>query len=98
LSVETKKLILPEQIEHGQHGARDSACSLAASAGLWAEALIIASHVNQDVYRDVVMKFTSNGLGRHRIQPEAPANLYDSLKIMMRIFSGAGEAASNLFY
>ena len=72
-------------------GKRADACQLAVSANLWAHALIIASHVNREVYADVVSRFIMSGFSSSN-----PTNAMEltqklpALKVLYSLFSGVG--------
>jgi hypothetical protein len=43
-------------------GKRQEAVQAAADAGLWAHALIIAGHVNKEVYDQIIQRFTESNV------------------------------------
>ncbi|KAJ2992297.1 vesicle coat component [Globomyces sp. JEL0801] len=74
-------------------GSRESACTVAVNTNLWAEALIIATNISPDMYRDVIMQMMRSGYGStYNLEQKYPA-----LKVLLASFGGVGHTAVNEF-
>ncbi|KAJ3172465.1 vesicle coat component [Geranomyces variabilis] len=75
---------------------RNGAVQIAASNGLWAHALVIASNVNQDVYRDVVRQFSESQfgpeLGGAAAAPLSTRSFKPAMRVIFGLFGGMGPA------
>ena len=63
-------------------GQREAACEHAMASGLWADALLISSHMDADTWRAVMTRFANETLA-----PGSP------LKTLYALFAGSGVAA-----
>ncbi|KAJ3013457.1 hypothetical protein HKX48_005747 [Thoreauomyces humboldtii] len=89
-----------EQIEAALLSAdRLAAVKVAVSAGMWPYALIIASNVSKDVYRDVVLNFTRQEFSATAaISPttsQGGRGAQPAMQVILNLFSGQGPAAFN---
>lgn len=82
----------PDQLSHLSdflsRGEKREAVQYAAGAGLWSHALVISSCVNQDLWREVVGRFSKAELGGQ--------NQTASLKASYALFSGAVASSGQL--
>ena len=62
-------------------GERDAACEHAMASGLWADALLLSSHMDAETWRAVMVRFASQNLA-----PGSP------LRTLYSLFAGAGTA------
>ncbi|KAF9005666.1 Sec23-binding domain of Sec16-domain-containing protein [Cyathus striatus] len=85
------------------HGERQKAYHYALDEKLWAHAMIIASSIDKDAWKEVVNEFLKNELGIREelnttLHPTASENSitsgrYESLRFAYSLFSGQGAAA-----
>ncbi|RIA82559.1 Sec23-binding domain of Sec16-domain-containing protein, partial [Glomus cerebriforme] len=71
-------------------GDRVAAINHAMNENLWAHALIIASCVNKDLWKDVVTGFIKHEMG---IQKGDESNGRESLRVLYSLFAGQGQNA-----
>ncbi|KAJ3183528.1 vesicle coat component [Geranomyces variabilis] len=86
-----------DQIEKALFASdRNGAIQIATSHGLWAHALVIASNVNQDVYRDVVRQFSESQfgpeLGGAAAGPPSTRCFKPAMRVIFGLFGGMGPA------
>ncbi|CAG8481499.1 5347_t:CDS:2 [Ambispora gerdemannii] len=77
-------------------GDRVSAVQLAMRNNLWSHALIIASCVNKDLWKEVVSEFVRQELGAEVCEPNQ-SNGRESLRVLYSLLSGQGQNAIDQF-
>jgi len=71
-------------------GDRPGACKIAVNNKLWAHALIIASYINKETYKDVVNSFIKSEL---QGENESQKSSFQSIKVLYSLFAGMGKDA-----
>ena len=71
-------------------GDRPGACKIAVNNKLWAHALIIASYINKETYKDVVSSFIKSEL---QGENESQRSSFQSIKVLYSLFAGMGKDA-----
>ncbi|KAJ3147410.1 vesicle coat component [Geranomyces michiganensis] len=89
-----------DQIENALFASdRNAAVKIACANGLWAHALVIASNVNQDVYRDVVRQFSESHFGTEFgggiPEPLSNRSFKPAMRVIFGLFGGMGPAIMN---
>jgi hypothetical protein len=71
-------------------GDRPGACKIAVNNKLWAHALIIASYINKETYKDVVNSFIKSEL---QGENDSQRSSFQSIKVLYSLFAGMGKDA-----
>lgn len=78
-------------------GDRIAAIHHAMNENLWAHALIIASCVNKELWKEVVTGFIKHEMGTH-IGETSESNGRESLRVLYSLFAGQGQNAGTPNY
>jgi hypothetical protein len=78
-------------------GDRVAAIHHAMNENLWAHALIIASCVNKDLWKEVVTGFIKHEMGTQKGEI-SESNGRESLRVLYSLFAGQGQNAGTLNY
>jgi hypothetical protein len=102
--------LLPSALDKIQEflvrGDRRQAYHYALDEKLWAHAMVIASSIDKEAWKDVVNEFLKTELGASNVQPKLPASVgrgkdqvpspsngREWLRVVYSLFSGQGPAA-----
>ena len=80
-------------------GERRAASHYAADQKLWAHAMVIASSIDKQAWKDVVTEFVRTELASHPTAPGTQAKVTDgreALRVAYSLFAGHGSASSEL--
>ncbi|KAG2144936.1 Sec23-binding domain of Sec16-domain-containing protein [Suillus cothurnatus] len=93
-------VVLPSALDKIQEflvrGERRQAYHYALDEKLWAHAMVIASSIDKEAWKDVVSEFLKGELGVHdaqRTAPFLPSNGREWLRVVYSLFSGQGPTA-----